>query len=280
MIINSPCASYGIAQQTQLTSELDAVVEQVRELGYAVISSKYTEAKIKTIAEQFDYVRELYVEMYGKTNLENINELHTIRSPLTHDEGDEFLSLALNENLLLAIKKLISGTFILNQQNGIINPAQETYNQGLWHRDLPYQHFVSSKPLAINALYCVDDFTCENGATFVLPASHKSEPFPSLSYVKKNAIQIEASAGSFILLDCMLFHAGGYNGTRFVRRAVNHVYNIPFFKQQINIPMNLNRNTLSNEEKEILGFSYLEPTSALDYLSGRKAKKANDKIYS
>ena len=160
--------------------------------------------------------------MYGEPKLRSLNEFHTIRSPLTHG-GDVFLRLVLNENLLSTLKKLISGKFILNQQNGVINPPQETYNQGVWHRDLPYQHFVSTKPLAINALFCVDDFTFENGATFVLPASHKTEAFPSASYIRKNSVQIEAKAGSFILLDCMLFHAGGFNKTHLERRAVNHV---------------------------------------------------------
>ncbi len=148
------------------------------------------------------------METYGETNLKSVNEFNTVRSLLTHG-GDLFLRLALNENLLSIIKKLIPGKFILNQQNGVINPARETYNQSAWHRDLPYQHFVSTKPLAINALFCVDDFTYENGATFVLPASHKSEAFPSLNYVQRNAIQIEAKSGWFILLDCMIFHAGG-----------------------------------------------------------------------
>ena len=73
----------------------------------------------------------------------------------------------------------------------------------------------------------------------MLPATHKSEAFPSKNYVKQNAIQVEAKAGAFIVLDCMIFHAGGYNKTNLERRAVNHVYNIPYFKQQINIPLNI-----------------------------------------
>jgi hypothetical protein len=37
---------------------------------------------------------------------------------------------------------VIQGTFILNQQNGIINPAKEADNQAAWHRDLPYQILI------------------------------------------------------------------------------------------------------------------------------------------
>ncbi|MDO9399230.1 MAG: phytanoyl-CoA dioxygenase family protein [bacterium] len=267
-----PSASYGILQQNLPDSTLDEAAEQVRNLGYAIIDSGYTAPELHSFSEEFNCTRDHYVQTYGESELRGLNEFHTIRAPLTHG-GDAFLKLALNEHLLSLLKKLIPGKFILNQQNGVINPPQETYNQGAWHRDLPYQHFVSTKPLAINALFCVDDFTFENGATFVLPASHKAEAFPSENYVRKNAIQVEAKAGSFIVLDCMVFHAGGFNKTNLERRAVNHLYNIPYFKQQINIPMNMTSSDLSPEVRDILGFTYAEPTSISDYLSKRTDKK-------
>ena len=268
----TPTASYGILQQNRCDSALDEAVEQVKNLGYAVIDAGYTADELQGLSEEFNRTRASYVETHSESRLKSLNEFHTIRSPLTHG-GAAFLNLALNDNLLSILKKLIAGKFILNQQNGIINPPQEGYNQGAWHRDLPYQHFVSSQPLAINALFCVDDFTFENGATFVLPASHKAEAFPSANYVQRNAVQVAAKTGSFILLDCMVFHTGGFNNTTEVRRAVNHVYTIPFFKQQISIPMNMmQRDKLSAEAKDLLGFNYMEPASVADYLATRNAK--------
>ena len=268
---NIPSDSYGILQQCSPDSVLNEAEEQIKNIGYAIIDGGYTSLELQNISERFNHIREHYIETYGELELKSINEFHTIRSPLTHG-GEVFLRLALNKNLLLILKKLIVGKFILNQQNGIINPPQETYNQSAWHRDLPYQHFVCTKPLAINAVFCVDDFTRENGATFVLPASHKSEDFPSPNYIKKNAIQVEAKAGSFILLDCMVFHAGGFNRTSSERRGLNHVYNIPFFRQQINIPRNMKSTILSNVERDILGFNDIEPASIFDYFSSRKGK--------
>lgn len=271
-VTDIPTDSYGVLQQEKPLSDLDESVEQIKNLGYAILDSGYSTLELQFISKQFDQLRKLYIQQFGEDNLRNANELNTIRSPLIFKEK-AFLNLALNENLMALLKKIIPGKFILNQQNGIINPPQATYNQGLWHRDLPYQHFVSSKPLAMNALFCVDDFSFENGGTFVLPGSHKNEAFPSEKYVQNHAIQIEAKAGSFIVLDCMIFHSGGYNKTNTARRAVNHIFNIPFFKQQINIPMNIDSADLTVEAKEILGFNYVEPVSILDYLSKRNNKK-------
>ncbi|MZR30639.1 phytanoyl-CoA dioxygenase family protein [Sneathiella litorea] len=265
-----PSKSYGILQQFTPTSIIDEAAEQVANIGYAILDAGYTASEIQGLSEAFDQTHQRYIQTYGESDLRKFNELHTIRSPLT--QAKPFLDLALNKNLLSLVKKLIPGKFILNQQNGIINPPQEGYNQDAWHRDLPYQHFVSTKPLAVNVVYCIDDFTNENGATFVLPASHKSEAFPSEKYISNNAIQVEAKAGSLIVLDCMLFHAGGYNKTKSARRAVNHVFNIPYFKQQINIPKNMESGDLSDEARDILGYNYLEPASVSEYLSQRAEK--------
>jgi ectoine hydroxylase-related dioxygenase (phytanoyl-CoA dioxygenase family) len=266
-----PEATYGILQQDHFSSELEEVAEQVRRLGYAILDSGYTSEQLQEISEKFDRVREQYLKTWGESRLKSLNEFHTIRALLTHG-GATFVQLAMNRNLTAVLQKLIVGTFILNQQNGVINPPGETYNQGAWHRDLPYQHYVSSTPLAVNALFCVDDFNFENGSTFVLPASHKAIAFPSESYLHRNAVQVKAKAGQWILLDCMLFHSGGFNKTAKERRAINHVFNIPYFKQQINLPGNMHADDLSSEARALLGFNFQEPASIANYLASRSKK--------
>lgn len=266
-----PEATYGVVQHDQFNDEVDDISEQVRRLGYAVLNSGYTDVQIASIAEAFDDARTAYVETWGEARLRQLDEFHTIRALLTHG-APVFTELALHPTLLALVQRLISGKFALNQQNGVINPASEGYKQGAWHRDLPYQHFLSSTPLAVNALFCIDDFTLENGSTFVLPASHKSEAFPSRSYIERHALQLEAKAGDFIIMDCMLFHTGGQNRSARERRAINHAYMIPYFRQQIDIPFNMNDDTLTAAQRDMLGFNYQTPTSVRDYLESRDKK--------
>ncbi|MDN8612832.1 phytanoyl-CoA dioxygenase family protein [Variovorax ginsengisoli] len=267
-----PTASYGVLDRTAASTSEAEAVEQIRELGYAVVDAGYSPDDIARVAQEFDRVRAAYVGIHGEALLKRAGEFDTIRAMLI--QGSEiFVDLALNSTLMSLLKRLIGGKFILNQQNGIVNPPQQGYSQSAWHRDLPYQHFVTTTPLAINALYCIDDFTVDNGATFVLPASHKSAAFPSSAYVSRNAVQVAAKAGSFIVLDCMMFHAGGFNTTSVPRRAVNHMFNIPYFKQQINIPLNMDGERLSPEARDVLGFNYIEPRAVADYLGQRAARK-------
>jgi ectoine hydroxylase-related dioxygenase (phytanoyl-CoA dioxygenase family) len=70
----------------------------------------------------------------------------------------------------------------------------------------------------------------------------------------------------------MVFHRGGFNSTEIPRRAVNHVYTIPFFKQQINIPNVVNLASdlsLDDYQREILGYKYQTPNGIEDYLNSR-----------
>lgn len=266
-----PKAKYGVLQQDNFESEIDEVAEQLRRLGYAILDAGYSAEQLREISAKFDNVRGQYISNWGESRLKSLNEFHTIRALLTQGESI-FVELATNKNLIAVLQKIIVGAFILNQQNGVINPPGEEYSQGAWHRDLPYQHFVSSSPLAVNALYCVDDFNFDNGSTFVLPASHKSEAFPSENYLHRNAIQVKAKAGQFIVLDCMIFHSGGFNQSTKERRAINHLFNIPYFKQQINLSQNMCADNLTLETQQLLGFNLQETESISEYLNSRLKK--------
>ena len=160
--------------------------------------------------------------------------------------------------------------------NGIVNPAgAAAYSQSPFHRDLPYQHFVSSRPLAINALFCVDPFTEENGATWVIPASHKEEAFPSEPVLRAVRRQVAAPAGSFLVLDCMVWHGGGVNRSVRDRRAVNHLYTIAMMRQQIDLPAFLGDGfTQDPAIRQLLGFLHPQPRSEWEYLATQAAKRA------
>ena len=269
-IASGEILSYGVLQKDTSSTIVENAVEEIRNLGFTVVHSGHSDDELRTLSEKFDLVCLSYTNKFGKDRLKEIDEHNTIRLPLAFDKC--FLDLAINPVIIDILKKLIVGKFILNQQNGIINPAGRQYNQRAWHRDLPYQHFLTTTPLAISALFCLDDFNLENGATHVLPASHKHEMFPSNPYILKNGVQIIAPADSFIVMDCMAFHRGGDNLSKQNRRAVNNVYMIPLIKQQIDIPSVFDELDLDDNLKELLGFKYKLPQSIEAFLDTRKNK--------
>jgi ectoine hydroxylase-related dioxygenase (phytanoyl-CoA dioxygenase family) len=228
--------TYGVKERTQESDDvIGPAVESLRLLGHAVVDGGYAPAELKALSEAFNRAHRMQLAKHGADALAAIDEHNTIRAPLSLEPV--FLKLCTNPVVLKLCEALLGDRFILNQQNGIINPPHGAkYNQGAYHRDLPYQHFVTSRPLALNALFCLDVFTVENGATKVISGSHKQEAFPSDGAVEALEAQVVAPAGSFIVLDGMVFHSGSVNRTAVARRAVNHVYTLPFIKQQIELP--------------------------------------------
>jgi ectoine hydroxylase-related dioxygenase (phytanoyl-CoA dioxygenase family) len=264
---------YGVSERVELGDASDGAVESLRTLGYTIVDGGYSSDELREFSAAFDAAREAACEAAGGLDfLRTIGEDTTIRVPFYYDS--RLLRLALNTRILEIASRIVAKYYILSQQNGVINPAgAKEYSQGAWHRDLPYQHVVFSRPLAINALFCLDEFTEVNGATMVLPATHRQEPFPSTRFVTDSAKQIVAPAGSFIVLDCMVYHTGATNRTMKDRRAVNHVYAAPMLRQQIDLPRLLGNDFTTNPElRRLLGYEVSTPSSIEEYFLMRSKK--------
>ena len=266
-----PTERYGVLEQQAATDDTGLAADRLRRLGYCVLDGGFSAAQLSELSQAFDRTQGAYVARHGAQRLAELDELNTVRAMLLHGEA-WFVRLASWPRLLELVGQVLAGRYILNQQNGIINPAGQPYNQGAWHRDLPYQHFVTSRPLAINALFCLDPFRPDNGATYVLPASHLREPFPTDAYLAQEAVQVSAPAGSFIVLDAMTFHCGGVNQSDRARRAVNHVYAIPHIRQQIGLTAGLDVSALTAAQQSLFGLNTEEPRSIDEYLARREAR--------
>jgi ectoine hydroxylase-related dioxygenase (phytanoyl-CoA dioxygenase family) len=230
--------SYGILEKRILQDGLDANVEELEYNGYTVISSGISSAELTTIREGVDrsYERQLTESIAASAVLKSDNDI--LRCPLAYD--DIFLKIASAAPLMELCRRVIGTNFVLLQQNAIINRPTTKEYQSRWHRDLLYQHFVTTKKLALNALFCVDDFSFETGGTVVLPGTHRVEAFPSSRFVKIYEKVLNAAAGSIVVLDAMLFHRSGYNISTQNRRGVNHVIGRPLLVQQLDLPRILN----------------------------------------
>ena len=242
--------SYGIIHQEQPNSDLEFNIEKFHRKGYVKISSEYKQNELTKISEAFNKAKALYLKKYDLAD----SNLNSIRGLFALDKI--FFAIAKNKSLLKFLNKVFDGKFIVNQQNGLINNPKKIYEQGKWHRDLPYQHFISSKVLAINAIFCIDAFNDQNGTTKVLPCSQLFEKFPSKNYTLDNEVTIKAKAGEFIVLNAMTYHSGGFNGSKFSRRGINTVYSIPYIRHQIDLDYLQFKYNLSKKDKEFLGFNY------------------------
>lgn len=215
--------------------EADFHAEEIRNIGYTVLPSGLTADALESIREKIDRIYRVQIdELGGESQLERIHDAKIARCLAGYD--DYFVKLAAHPQVTAVASRLLGEYFVLMSQNGIINDPVDEHYQVTWHRDLNYQHFVSSRPLAVSALYCIDEFSEETGATCLLPASHKAEAFPSPEYVERHQTSMNAPAGSILMFDAMVFHRAGTNRSGRLRRAVNHIFTLPLVRQQISLP--------------------------------------------
>jgi hypothetical protein len=225
---------YGGFQQTNISNEISGHVEEIAVKGFTIVKDLFSPAEMEVWRQKIDGTYELQESEFGREALIAIQELDMCRAPLLYDFS--FISLAAHPRILAIIQRILGDWFILNLQNAVINRPGTVHHQSSWHRDLPYQNFVISKPLAINALFAIDDFSADTGGTHVVPFTHKMEILPSDTYINNNRVVVNAPAGSAIVFDTMLFHRAGENRSQIIRRAVNHLYTAPIIKQQYDFP--------------------------------------------
>jgi hypothetical protein len=266
-------SSYGITETENVESPLDQSIEEIQRMGYTVLLDVLPESTLAEARQRLDAVYARQVAEFGAERLALIQETDMVRSPLTYDTW--FFKLLMIDKVKEIISSLLGSYHILNLQNGIINRPQITHHQTSWHRDLPYQNWVCSRPLAVNAMFCIDDFTLETGGTIILPHSHRFEKFPSKKYLASHESVAVSPAGGVIIFDAMLFHRAGANLSQKIRRGINHLYTIPLFKQQISLPMALEKAGFQplDHLRRLLGYDTEEPISTIDYRERRLLKK-------
>jgi ectoine hydroxylase-related dioxygenase (phytanoyl-CoA dioxygenase family) len=222
---------HGITERYISTNETEFRVEEILTKGYTVMPGSFDAKTIALVSECSDQSYQLQCEMLGgEQNLARINDANIARAPCA--EFDVFIEVAMDPKVHEVARALLGANFILYSQNAIINVPTTDHYQFSWHRDLNYQHWTSSRCLALSALLCVDPFDDVTGGTYVLPATHKVEKFPSDRYVLENQLCVHAQPGDWILFDSMLFHRTGKNSSTNTRRAVNHIIVPPFMAQQ------------------------------------------------
>jgi ectoine hydroxylase-related dioxygenase (phytanoyl-CoA dioxygenase family) len=164
------------------------------------------------------------------------------------------------------IDEMLGDTCIINNYSGVrLLPGTENVVTNI-HRDSP--RFSPQFKLAIQILYFVDDFTHETGGTWVLPGSHRSNEKPPASVFFEQGRQITGTAGTAMVFDSMLWHAGGRNVSQNPRRGIAIVYTRSFIKQQIDIVRAIPSDTFaefSDKVKRLSGFNVRVPASLSDF---------------
>jgi len=111
-------------------------------------------------------------------------------------------------------------------------------------------------PTVCNTMWALTDFTAANGATRIIPGSHRADHSPAYGH-RYDSIPAEMARGSVLVWHGSLWHGGGANETRERRVGVAMNYCAGWVRQQENqqlgIPREIARG-FSPRLRELVGY--------------------------
>lgn len=172
--------------------------------------------------------------------------------------------------VLGVLDRMLGPGYMLSAPTGIeIGPGEVAQ---VIHRDdsiypLPPGH----SEVVINTMWPLDDFTEANGATRIIPGSHRWSERPPPD---AKTVAAEMPAGSVMFYTGSVFHGGGANNTDTPRLGVILEYVAGWLRPQENHLLAVPRDvaaTLPERLQELLGYNIYPPF--VGYVDGRHPRR-------
>ena len=253
------------------SNEKTGVINEILERDGCIVienalDTEQLERLKKELRPHFEETPNCTGDFYGHAT-KRVSSLIAKSSLCQHMAIDPVVLAAMDEFLLRGC-----GQYQLNLTQAIqIGPGEP---QQIMHPDDPLFPYVHPGYEAmINCMWAVDEFTAENGATNVVPGSHKWERvglIPERVPQPDEITQGIMPAGSVLIYFGSLLHCGGANRTAKPRTGVVLSYCQGWLRQSENqylaVPLEIAK-TLPERLQRLLGYFVHEPN--LGQIEGR-----------
>lgn len=221
-------------------------VGEVEERGYTIIEDVFDADFADTVVAELD---RLEIEL-GVVPAKNIFEgTKTVRIYNLLVHGELFERVPLNETVLPVVSRVLdSGCLVSSLSSISILPGEKEQPM---HADdqlipIPRPHV----PLVCNSMWAFTDFTAQNGATRIVPGSHKWEDKPKYG-VEYESSQAVMRRGSVMVYNGSMWHGGGANKTDERRIGIAMNYCAGFMRQQENQQLGVPAATVARFPKRL-----------------------------
>ena len=180
------------------------------------------------------------------------------------NKGREFIDLLLHP-IPRAYCQGIFGNpnFHLGSSTGLI--LRKGAEPMVVHCDQQYIPLMTDRPLLVNFMICLTDFTEAMGATRVIPRSHKFDHFPTVSGNANGAFNPEpyetvpvlCEAGDVIVFESRVWHQSGQHNSDNTRYSITTFWCQSWLKPMDDYVQSLHDDvyrSLKPDELEVLGF--------------------------
>lgn len=264
------------AQATaEVDVDVDAAIESIEKDGYAVIESLLPPQDVQEIKGAL--APWLRGEKMGRNDFEGFK---SERAYALLAKAPSIAKIVAHPTTLAVIDRLLPPNYLLSACLAIKVHPGETPQR--FHTDDSSGRFWK-RPHAwcgISTLWAFDDFTLDNGATEVIPGSHRwsEEDLPP---TEDRAMKVEMPAGSVVIFAGNLFHRGGANKSTGNRLAITPQYCAPWLRQLENmvlaVPPEIARQ-YSERVQSLLGYNVIDP-GFMGHVDGLHPKRLIDSDY-
>jgi len=237
--------------------------QELKEKGYTILRNQVDEKWLNLLTKEVDRA---FVE-HRTVQLANGNDINTdgvalhvlLSSPLFI----EFLQTLLDNGFIQSLQdNFFHSKCIVNSLSALNNLPNQPNFSAVVHRDLRF--YSGDFPIMLNCLLMVDDFTVENGGTYLLTGSHLEERKPTDEEFFSNAIQATGKRGDIVIFNANVWHSSAPNTTQEDRRAIPFTVSKSFMKQLLDYPRAIGYDkmeTFTPEMQQLLGYYSRVPAS-------------------
>lgn len=164
--------------------------------------------------------------------------------------GDTFIKLLEHPQFNEPFRWYLGDYFIVHvYTTSSVQPDGKSFFGGI-HVD--NKRFLPQYMEGLGCLVMLDDFTIENGATYLLPGSHLSPLQPADEVFFKDSVRLTGNAGDVLYFNPRLWHAAGRNNTGEWRHSLSLGMSRPHIKQYTDVPASLKNVDLSKYSDTVL----------------------------
>lgn len=212
---------------------IDEVIKCLDEEGYCIIDNAVSDEVINAVNDQI----QPYLERTPEGENNAVGKL-TRRCGAVIARSQASHAMVMHPTVLGATRKFLgrnASNIQLNLTQLIaIDPGQKAQflhrDEGAWDW---FDYFPVHYHVEVSTIWAMDDFTEENGATRIIPRSHKHNILP-LAFTHGESLAAEMKKGSVLVYTGKTIHGGGTNNATSTRRALNVDYCVGWVRQEEN----------------------------------------------
>ena len=223
--------------------------------GFTIIENVFDSDAVARVRSG---VEPLFVHPGGRNEFEGFRT-RRLYSPL--DETWVLDELVEHPIALGLLDEIFDPNYLLSQLQVIeIGPGESA--QPLHPDDGFYPWPRPRPPLGAATIVAIDDFTADNGATVVIPGSHRWDDHVPDEDEIATAVQAVMPSGSMLFFLGTTWHGGGANRSDRPRMCVTAQYCAPFCRPQENFSLSVSRSRAARSSEHLqrlLGYSIHPP---------------------